>query len=80
MIFHFSENSYKPYKKTNRKLLHINTESNHAPEVLKHILISIDKRLNQNSSDEKIFNFSKKQYEEALKQSYKNFNLKYETT
>ena len=80
VTFNLSENSYKPYKKPNSKLLYINTESNHPPEVLKHIPISINKRLNQNSSDEQIFNSSKKEYEEALKQSgYKNFNLKYET-
>ena len=35
-------------------------------------------RLNQNSSSKKIFNESKKEYEEALKESgYKNFELKY---
>ena len=40
------------------------------------IPISINKRLNQNSSSEEIFNTSKTEYEEALKQSgYKNFNL-----
>ena len=78
VTFNLTENSYKPYKKPNDKLLYINTESNHPPEIIKQIPISINKRLNQNSSSEKIFNNSKKEYEEALKQSgYKNFNLKY---
>ena len=78
VTFNLSENSYKPYKKPNNKLLYINTESNHPPEVIKHIPISINKRLNQNSSNEEIFNSSKKEYEDALKQSgYKNFDLKY---
>ena len=79
VTFNLSENSYKPYKKPNDTLLYINTESNHPPEVLKHIPISVNKRLNQNSSSEEIFNSSKKEYENALKQSgYKNFELKYE--
>ena len=79
VTFNLLENSYKPYKKPNDKLLYINTESNHPPEVIKHIPISINKRLNQNSSNEQIFNSSKKEYEEALKQSgYKNFDLKYD--
>ena len=79
MTFNLLENSYRPYKKPNDKLLYINTESNHPPEVIKHIPISINKRLNQNSSNEQIFNSSKKEYEEALKQSgYKNFDLKYD--
>ena len=74
VTFNLSENSYKPYKKPNDKLLYINTESNHPPEILKHIPISINKRLNQNSSNEKIFNESKKEYETALKQSgYQKF-------
>jgi len=78
VTFNLSENSYKPYKKPNNKLLYINTESNHPPEVIKHIPISINKRLNQNSSNEEIFNSSKKEYEDALKQSgYKDFDLKY---
>ena len=78
VTFNLSENSYKPYKKPNDSLLYINTESNHPPEIIKQIPISINKRLNQNSSSEKIFNESKKEYEDALKQSgYKDFELKY---
>ena len=59
--------------------MYSNTESNQPPEVMKHIAISISKKLNQNSSNEEIFNSSKKEYEEALKQSdYKNIDLKYD--
>lgn len=79
LTLNLSENSYKPYKKPNDNLLYINTESNHPPEIIKQIPISINKRLNQNSSSEQIFNASKTEYEEALKQSgYKNFDLKFD--
>ena len=71
-----AENSYKPYKKPNDTLLYINTESNHPPEIIKQVPISINNRLNQNSSNEQIFNTSKTEYEEALKNSgYKDFEL-----
>ena len=79
VTFNLTENSYKPYKKPNDRLLYINTESNHPPEIIKQIPISINKRLNQNSSSEEIFNNSKTEYEQSLKNSgYKNFELKYD--
>ena len=78
VTFNLKENSYKPYKKPNDKLLYINTESNHPPNIIKHIPININKRLNQNSSSKKVFDKSKKEYEDALKESgYKNFKLEY---
>ena len=78
ITLNLKDSSYKPYKKPNDKLLYINTESNHPPNIIKDIPISVNKRLNQNSSSKEIFNESKKEYEEALKQSgYKNFELKY---
>ena len=79
VTFNLAENSYKPYKKPNDTLLYINTESNHPPEIIKQFPISINNRLNQNSSNEQIFNTSKTEYEEGLKNSvYKDFKLKYE--
>ena len=78
VTFNLTENSYQPYKKTNDSILYINTDSNHPPKILKQIPISINNRLNQNSSSEQIFNASKPDYEEALKSSgYKNFELKF---
>ena len=78
VTFNLKENSYKPYKKPNDKLLYINTESNHPPNIIKQIPININKRLNQNSSSKKVFNKSKKEYEDALKESgFKNFELKF---
>ena len=77
VTFNLDEN--KPYEKPNDTLLYINTESNHPPEIIKQIPISINNRLNQNSSNEQIFNSSKREYEEALKKSgYKDFELKFE--
>ena len=79
VTFNLTENTYKPFKKPNGTLLYINTESNHPPEIIKQIPISINTRLNQNSSNENVFNSSKTEYEEALKNSgYKNFTLKFE--
>ena len=71
--------SYRPYKKPNDKLLYIHKESNHPRNILKHLPISINKRLNQNSSNKNIFDHAKTEYEEALKQSgYKKVKLEYD--
>ena len=56
--------TYRPYKKPNDKLLYIHTSSNHPPNVLMQIPISIKQRLSNNSS-----NATKIEYEDALKKS-----------
>ena len=39
VTFNLLENLYKPYKKLNSKIVYINTDFNHSPEVIKHIHI-----------------------------------------
>jgi hypothetical protein len=79
VTFNLSENSYKPFKKPNDELSYININSNHPPQILKQIPISINNRLNQNSSNENVFNSSKSIYEDALKKSgFQNFELKFD--
>ena len=50
IIFNLTNSPYRPYKKPNDSLLYVNTSSNHPPQVIKHIPISINKRLNKISS------------------------------
>ena len=69
VTFNLTNGTYRPYKKPNDPLLYVNTSSNHPPQVIKHIPISISKRLNKNSSNEEIFNETKLEHETALKNS-----------
>ena len=45
---------------------YINKESNHPPNLIKHLQASIEKRLSNNSPEEKIFKESVIYYEDSL--------------
>ena len=77
MTFNQINGSYKPYKKPNDKLLYINKNSNHPPQIIKKLPKTINDRLCRNSSSAGIFHASKIEYEAALKNSaYKNVDFK----
>ena len=71
---------YFPYRKPNDKPQYINTESNHPPNVVKQIPITISQRLSRISSDEGEFNKVKDDYQKALLDSGHAATLKYENT
>ena len=50
VTFNLTNRTYSPYKNPNDPLLYVNTSSNHPPQVIKDIPISISKRLNKNLS------------------------------
>ena len=79
MTFNLLDGTYKPYKKTNDQLLYVNTSSNHPPQIIKQLPISISNRLSNNSYNNKpAFDMSKSEYEKALRESgYKNVSLIY---
>ena len=78
VIFNLTNGTYRPYKKPNDFLLYVNTSSNHPPQVIKHVPVSIKTRLNKNSSSEEIFNETKSECETALKNSgYHKAELKF---
>ena len=53
--------------------------SNHPPQIIKQFPKIISDRLSKNVSNEEVFNESKREYENALKQSDHNkTNLKYQ--
>ena len=72
------DGTYKPYKKLKHQLLYVNTSSNHPPQIIKQLPISISNRLSNNSSNKQVFDMSKGEYEKALRESgYKNVSLIY---
>ena len=72
--------TYKPYTKPNNNLLYVHRESNHPPSVIKNIPESINRRLSNISSNEAIFANAAPQYQEALKKSGYNHELKFDPT
>ena len=58
--------SFRPCDKPDDIIQYINKESNHPPNLIKHLPAYIEKRLSNNSSDEKIFQESPIYYEDTL--------------
>ena len=77
VTFNLSTATYHPFKKENDKLLYINTSSNHPPTIINQIPKSICKRLSENSSNEQIFEDTKIEYQNALKDSGHPSDLSY---
>ena len=69
ITFNLNNGTFKPYKKPNDSLLYIKKSSNHPPQIIKQLPKIINDRLSKNSSNEEVFNESKGEYENALKQS-----------
>ena len=55
MKLNVNNGSFRPYHKPDDNIQYINKESNHHPNIFKHLQGSIKKRLSINFSDEKIF-------------------------
>ena len=49
VTFNLLDETYKPYKKPNDRLLYVNTTSYHPPQIKKQLPISISNRLSNNS-------------------------------
>ena len=58
-------------------MLYIHSSRNHPPQIIKQLPDSISERLSKNSSNWKIFTTAKIGYEDALKKSGYNVDLKY---
>ena len=67
ITFNLSTATYHPFKKENDKLLYTNTSSKHPPTVIDQIPKSIGKRLSDNYFNERIFEDTKPDYQNALK-------------
>ena len=78
VTFDLTQNTYEPYRKENTITKYVNVRSNHPPTIINQIPKSITTRLNDNSSNEEVFNKNKEIYNIALKKSGYNENLQYD--
>ena len=69
--------TYKPFMKPGNTPLYVNYDSNHPPSVLRGLPDAINKRLSNISSDTRSFDSAAPPYQEALKKSGFDYNLKY---
>ena len=66
--------------KPNNTIKYVHRKSNHSTFSIKNIPASINKRLFNISSSEKIFNRAKTLFQQALKDSGYEYDLKYQST
>ena len=71
---------HKPFMKPNNTPLYVHNKSNHPPNIIKNIPESINRRLSNISSNEKIFQKAIPPYQDALKKSGYNYKLEYKPT
>ena len=66
VTLNLNDGSFRPCHNPDDIIQYINKESNHPPNLIKHLPASIEKRLLNNSSDELIFKESAIYYEDTL--------------
>ena len=69
VTFNLKDGTYRPYHKPDDLPMYINTNSNHPPNIIKQIPETINKRLNELSSNIDIFQDSAPFYNRSLKDS-----------
>ena len=74
VTFNLENNTYRPYRKLNDKLIYIDVSSNHLPQIKKQLTKVISDRLSRNSSNADIFDNTKLEYDEALEKCWRTTN------
>ena len=72
--------TYRPYHKPDNETNYVHVKSNHPPNIIKQIPISIQNRLSNLSSNEEIFKQATPHYKEALQRFGHNHNFEYKPT
>ena len=77
LTLNLNDGTYKPYRKEDEDTNYIHKDSDHPPNVIKQLPISIEKRLSKLSSSKEIFDQTKGYYQEALARSGHTHILNY---
>ena len=72
--------TFKPYHKPDNEVNYVHVHSNHPPNILKQIPLSIQNRLSNLSSNEEIFNQTTPYYTAALQRSGYDHQFQYTPT
>ena len=73
-----NNHTYAPYRKPNNHPIYIIVKSNHPNHILKHVPGNMKNRSSFISSEEKIFEQNKSEYQTALNQGGHKYDLKYQ--
>ena len=78
VTLNLSTGLYKTYIKPNDTPLYVHKKSNHPPSIIRNLPAAINKRISSLSANEDIFSKTKQTYQEALRQSEYDFQLKFD--
>ena len=76
--FNLNDGSYKPYRKPDDEVSYIDSRSNHPPNIVKQLPMSIEDRLRELSSSKAIFEEAAKYYQGVLDKAGYTHKLAYE--
>ena len=77
VTMNLNNGSYKPYRKPDDEINYIHAESDHPPNIIKQLPLSVEARLSTLSSSKKMFDEVKGQYQEALNKNGYKHQLRY---
>ena len=77
VTLNLNDGTHRPYRKPGDETKYIHSESDHPPNILKQLPISVEKRISDLSSSEEIFNQAKQYYQNALINSGHDHVLQY---
>ena len=77
LTFDLNTGTFKPYHKPGNEINYVNVHSNHPPNVIKQIPLSIQNRLSNLSSNEEIFKQATPYYTAALQRSGYDHKFEY---
>jgi hypothetical protein len=80
VTMNLNDGSFRPFRKPDDETNYIHAESDHPPNIIRHLPVSVEKRLSSLSSSEEIFNQSKRYYQDALTRSGHTHELAYNPT
>ena len=78
ITFDLRTGTFKPYNKPGNTPQYVHADSNHPPSILRRIPETINQRLSKISSDKEAFASCTRPYQEALRKSGYQHNLRYE--
>ena len=79
LTLNLSTGKYEPYNQPHNRPLYINVNSNHPQNIIKKLSESISRHISKVSSDEIVFNNSKKLFSNALSNSGFELKIKFQS-
>ena len=77
VTFNLNDGSFKPYRKPNDETIYIDAKSNHPPNIIKQLPISVEDRLRSLSSSKRIFDEAARYYQGILDKSGFDYKIEY---